>query len=65
MTSGVHNETELNYAEEQCVAHGYDFGNYSSSSRATSNKKTGDRGVKAKKDIIINQEGNKIQENKD
>ena len=46
-TSEVYNETELNGAKEQCAAHGYDFGNYSS--RAIPDKKTGDGSVKAQK----------------
>ena len=29
-TSGVYDETEPNNAEEQCITHNYDFGNYSS-----------------------------------
>ena len=44
MISGVYNETEINDAEEQCVAHGYGFGDYSS--WAILKKKTGDASVK-------------------
>ena len=47
MISGVYNETEINDTEEQCVVHGYGFGDYSR--RAIQKKKTSDASVKVQK----------------
>ena len=46
-TLGVYNEKELDNAGDQCIEHGYDFGNYSS--RAIPKKRTIDTSIKEPK----------------
>ena len=55
-TSWVFDETELNDADEQCFAHDYNFGNYSS--LAIPDKKSGDASVKAQKPSTSAKKGN-------
>ena len=62
IVSGVYDETELDDTKEQCVEHGYSFGNYLS--RATRNKKSGDGGVKEKGTLSSTKKENKHKRTK-